>query len=88
MSEEKLDRIEKHMEQLMKMVAENNKMVTENNKVVTSLSERMDQMEKSNAQRHKEIIKELRNHTAEIDYLREQVSKHDMAIHKLETSSK
>mgnify|MGYP001945294098 CR=1 FL=1 len=94
MIEERLDRIEAHMQQLITMVAENNK-------VVMNLSERMDSMEQKfdglekkfeqeqeiSEKRHKELLKETRNNTFEIDYLRNEVSKHDMAIHKLEVSN-
>ncbi|MEQ6390205.1 hypothetical protein RZN22_12895 [Bacillaceae bacterium S4-13-58] len=44
-------------------------------------------MEEKNEQRHKEVIKEFRNQSGEIDYLREMVSKHDMEIHKLKASN-
>ena len=90
MSEERFDRLEKHMEQLIQMVAENNKVVLENNKITQELSTRMNGLEnefteekKLNQQRHKEVLKEMRSQNVDIDYLRDQVSKHDMDIHNI-----
>lgn len=48
------------------------------------LEQRFDNESKLNQQRHHEIMKEIRNTNFEVDYLRNQASKHDMAIHKLE----
>ena len=90
MSEERFDRLEKHMEQLIQMVADNNKITKE-------LSTRMDgfenefadekrlnqQRDAASQQRHKELLKEMRNQNVDIDYLRDQVSKHDMDIHNI-----
>ncbi|QDI90841.1 hypothetical protein EPH95_06340 [Salicibibacter halophilus] len=97
MSEERFDRLEKHMEQLIQMVADNNKVVLENNKITQELSTRMDGLENEFAdekrlnqqrdaasqQRHKELLKEMRSQNVDIDYLRDQVSKHDMDIHNI-----
>lgn len=96
-SEERFDRLEKHMEQLIQMFAENNKVVLENNKITQELSTRMDGLENKFAdekrlnqqrdaasqQRHKELLKEMRSQNVDIDYLRDQVSKHDMDIHNI-----
>ncbi|MBB5171878.1 hypothetical protein [Texcoconibacillus texcoconensis] len=110
MSEDRLNSLESHMQQLLQMMAENNKMavqnqkmtvenqemavenqkmVKENNKIVTDLATRMEHMEhvfQEEQQTNKELLKELRSHQVDIDYLRNQVSKHDMKINKLKTS--
>jgi hypothetical protein len=107
MSEERLNSLDSHVQQLIQMVAENNKMMTENSKMVMEnnkmvaenmrmtkeLSGRMDRMEQAfqeekqlNELRHKEVLKELRSNQVDIDYLRNQVSKHDMEIHKLKAT--
>ncbi|MBM7571670.1 hypothetical protein [Aquibacillus albus] len=107
MSEERLDRIEAHMEQLIQMVAKSNKMVLENNelvlennkvvhennrmvhentKMIKQLTEEAKRDREVNEARHKELLKEIRNSAYDIDYLRNEVSKHDMEIHKLRTS--
>ncbi|MBM7573364.1 hypothetical protein [Aquibacillus albus] len=93
MSESRLDRIEAHMEQLIYMVAENNKMILQNNSIVQNISDRMDCLEQAakqdrqiNEARHKELLKEIRNNSYETDYLRNEVSKHGMEIHKLKAS--
>lgn len=58
-----------------------------------SVGQRMERMEQRfsaeqerNEHRHKEVLKELRNTSFEIDYLREQSSKHDMEMHVLRES--
>lgn len=86
MSEDRLERIETHMVQLIEMVAENNKVTQE-------LSQRFDGLEvdfkaeqELNNKRHHEVIKEIRNHHYEIDYLVQKVAQHDMEIHKLKES--
>ncbi|WP_407272113.1 hypothetical protein [Radiobacillus sp. PE A8.2] len=94
MIEERLDRIEAHMLQLIKMVAETNKVMNSFSVRMDRLEQRFDRQEQKfeqeqalSAKRHKELLKETRNNSVEIDYVRNEVSKHDMAIHKLETSN-
>lgn len=107
MSEERLSRIEAHMEQLIQMVAksnqmvmenqklvqENSKMVQENNKIVQDNSNMIKELadevrrdREKNEARHKELLREIRNNAYDIDYLRNEVSKHDMELHKLRVS--
>lgn len=90
MSEGSLNRVEEHLTQLIHMVAENNRLVKGLEERFNGLEGRFDRFEEHfeiekelNRQRHVEIIKEIRNIHFEIDYLREQSSKHDMAIHTL-----
>ena len=97
MSEERLERIEQLIVQLIQMVAENNKIVKSLEKRMDNLEQRMDNLErrmdsqaqrfdtesKLNQQRHHDVMKEIRNLIFEVDYLRDQSSKHDMEIHKL-----
>ena len=90
MIEKRLDRIENLIIQLIQMVAENNKTVKNVEQRMERMEGRMDRMgqrftdeRELHAQRHKEVIKELRYTGAEIDYLRNQTAKHDMEIHVL-----
>jgi len=76
MSEERLERMENHIVQLIQMVAQNNKEVAE-------LKQKFEAESELNKQRHSEVMGHIRNGSADIDYLRNQVSKHDMEIHKL-----
>jgi uncharacterized coiled-coil protein SlyX len=55
-----------------------------------NMESKMDNMEKKfdlekqlNGLRHEELIKESRNTRVDIDYIRNQSSKHDMEIHKV-----
>ncbi|MDC3418076.1 hypothetical protein [Aquibacillus salsiterrae] len=100
MSEERLGRIEAHMEQLIQMVAksnqivmenqqlvqENNKIVQQNTNMVKELTEEVRRDREVNEARHKELLKEIRNNAYDIDYLRNVVSKHDMELHKFRVS--
>ncbi|QQK76886.1 hypothetical protein HUG15_15805 [Salicibibacter cibarius] len=97
MSEERLDRIERHIEQLIQMVAENNKV----SKDLLSRTDRMDtrmegietefaeekrlnrQRHAESQQLHKELLKESRSQNVDIGYLRDKVAEHDMEINRI-----
>ena len=89
---DKLNSLEQHILQLINMVAENNKIVKETNNRMDRLEQRMDNQEKKfdiekqlNAARHVELIKEIRSNSIDIDYLRNEISKHDLEINKIKT---
>ena len=88
--EERLDRLEQLVVQLVHMVGENNKIVKDLSQRMDRLEQHMDKLEQRfdeesalNQRRHQEVIKEVRNLNFEVDYLRNQTSKHDMEIHKI-----
>lgn len=83
MLEEQLTRLENHMTQLISMVAENNKSVMTLSERFDGLEQRFDTEKELNKLRFEELIKEVRNIKFESDYLRDQVSRHDVEIHKL-----
>lgn len=47
------------------------------------MEQRLSDEQKLNEQRHQELMKEIRNSSFEIEYLRNQSAKHDMEIHVL-----
>lgn len=83
MNEERLERIENHLVQLIQMVAENNHGLVELRQRFDGLEQRFDAERELNRNRHQEVMKEIRNQHFENDYLRNQLSKHDVEIHKL-----
>lgn len=94
---QQLARLENHMTQLISMVAENNKTTKVLCEKFDGLEQRFDGLElrfdgleqrfdtekELNKLRFEELIKEIRNMKYESDYLRDQVSRHDVEIHKL-----
>ncbi len=65
-------------------------MVAQNNTAVQGLEQRFDGLvqrvaseSEANRLRHLEVMGQLRNANADVDYLRNQVSKHDMELHKI-----
>lgn len=94
MSEERFDRLERHMKQLIQMVAENNKtckeIVIRMDRMDTHMGELTTEFadeKRLNEVRHVELIKEARSQHVDIEYLRNQVSKHDMEINKLKVAN-
>jgi chromosome segregation ATPase len=99
MSDEILKSIEGHMSQLIQMVAENNQLMKQVLKRMDRLEERMDNFEQRMDQseqkfdletqisslRHEEVVKEMRSSRIDLDYLRNESSKHDMEINKIKT---
>lgn len=98
MNEERLERIEQHLVQLIQMVGENNQAIKGLERRMDQLEQRMDHLEQRmnqldkrvdkeselNRLRHQELVKEVRYVHFDIEYLRNQTSKHDMEIHKLQ----
>jgi len=67
--EQRMDKLEQRMDKLEQHM--------------DKLEQRFDEESALNQRRHQEVIKEVRNLNFEVDYLRNQTSKHDMEIHKI-----
>ncbi|MBB6450742.1 hypothetical protein HNR44_002732 [Geomicrobium halophilum] len=93
MSEERLKTLEGYMEQLNQMVEENNKDIVqlketfkEERLLNQQRHEEFKEEKMLNQQRHEVLLKELRNQNVDVEYLRDQGSKHDMKINRLKTA--
>mgnify|MGYP001478839349 FL=1 len=67
--EQRMDKLEQRMDKLEQRM--------------DKLEQRFDEESALSQRRHQEVIKEVRNLNFEVDYLRNQTSKHDMEIHKI-----
>jgi chromosome segregation ATPase len=80
---QRMDRLEQRMDRLEQRMDKIEQRMDKLEQRMDKLEQRFDEESALNRLRHQEVIKEVRNLNFEVDYLRNQTSKHDMEIHKI-----
>jgi chromosome segregation ATPase len=81
--EQRMDKLEQRMDKLEQRMDKLEQRMDRLEQRMDKLEQRFDEESALNQRRHQEVIKEVRNLNFEVDYLRNQTSKHDMEIHKI-----
>jgi chromosome segregation ATPase len=80
---QRMDRLEQRMDKLEQRMDKLEQRMDKLEQRMDKLEQRFDEESALSQRRHQEVIKEVRNLNFEVDYLRNQTSKHDMEIHKI-----